>query len=127
MEIIKKEEFREVKNKLTPEDKEKSSVDFKNITATDLKRMVGALRNPVESQKELAARVGFYLQNKMDRELNKNGILSSNTLAWIKTYNEMLDKLHKNIYGDKSTSLKVVVSHSDISNRIRDASKRNNR
>ena len=126
MDIINKEDFKKAGELETVEDKERS-VDYKKMTDDDFAVLVKAMSSPIESQKELAAQLKYYLEGRMARELRDKGVLSDHTRRWTTTYNTVLDNIQKSLYGNKSVSMNFhkVISHSDVSLRIRDANKRN--
>jgi len=60
------------------------------------------------------------LDFQIDTELKKRGFLSDFTRRWVKEYNEILDRIQKSLYGDKSISLHYhKVSHAAIAAKVR--------
>ncbi len=122
MQIIKKEDFDNAEKlpKIKRWGDENPPI---GIDATEIESMINILQNPVELQKDLAAKVHIALRNKMQSEINEFGSLSESTRRWIKQYNDMLDSLQKNIHGDKSVSLHLhKISHSAIAKHVRENS-----
>ena len=123
MEQISEEKFREVEIKVEDEEEDEEEAAFK-ITESDFETMMAKMENPVEAQKELAIRIKLFLDDKMEKEIKDKGLTDS-TRRWIETYNSILDKIQKNIHGDKSVNFHTIkVSHSDIATKIRESNKK---
>ena len=114
---ISKEEFDNTK--LTA--KEMKSVQTSPLlTEKDVEAIKKSLDQPVEIQKQLAAKLKLFIDYKMEKELKEWGYLSDNLRKWVTTYNEMLDQIQKSLYGQKSQHLHLhKVSHSVISAEMR--------
>ena len=92
----------------------------KLLDEVQFKRLLSELENPVLAQRQLAVRIKVFIDAHIDEELKSYGKLSEYTRRWVKEYNEILDRLLKNTYGEKSISLHIhKVSHSDIAQKIR--------
>lgn len=116
MEAITTEELEEV---LEEEEEEEEVYE---ITDQDFNKLLEKMQNPVEAQKELAVQVKDFLDKRIKSEMTKSGILSDHTRRWVEAYNNILEKLQKSLYGDKSVNLHVhKVTHSEIANRMRKA------
>jgi len=119
--ILSEEEFEE-KNReyeeLPTEKQIEVNAELKGIPIIKEAEITGNLElfdKPVEMQKELASKIKSFVDNKIAAELKETGFLTDFTRRWVKDYNEILDKLHKNIYGDKSLNLHLhKVSHAQI-------------
>lgn len=133
MEIITKEDFNRMKTerevereeqakniqRLTPEQTQQKILKKVN---TEVAEMIALLRNPVELQKELAARTGVALESQMKMDLEENGRISETTRKLISDYNSMLDSIHKNLYGTKTMNVDLKITHSQIAAKIREHS-----
>lgn len=118
MENISKDEFNEATpkgSKKAPEEK----VDEKNF-----EELLKEMENPIAQQKKLAVQIKRFLDKRIKKEMESDkAILSDNTRRWVDSYNSILEKLQKALHGDKSVSLHVNVSHSDIATKIRESYK----
>jgi len=82
--------------------------------------VIKTMDSPIDIQKELAAKVKVYVDNRMKHELSEKGKISQETRKWVELLNGLLEKMHKEMFGDKSTSMNLhIVSHSDISSKLR--------
>ncbi len=91
------------------------------ITDKNFKKMMVQMENPIEAQKEIAIKIKIFLDAKMSREMEELNALTDSTRRWIETYNNLLEKIQKSIYGDKSVNLHIhKISHSDIATKIRE-------
>ena len=89
------------------------------MTKDDLKDLVKSHEHPVERQKELAAKLKFYIDARMALEF-KDGIITDHTRRWVKLYNNLLENIQKAIYGDKTHHLhEHRVSHATIAMQMR--------
>jgi len=87
----------------------------------ELKAIITKLEQPVEIQKDLAARLKLFLDRRMKEEMQKKGFLSDFTRRWVSEYNDLLDRIHKNLYGEKSINLHIgKVTHAHIASLMRD-------
>lgn len=118
MDIIKKEEFDEVEPGKLPE----MNPSGKKLSDQEFEDMLETMKNPVDSQKALAVQIKFFLDNRVKEEMASKGILSDHTRRWVETYNNILEKIQKALYGDKSVNLHLhKVTHSHIAAKIRGA------
>ena len=86
----------------------------------DLDVIRKGLENPVEVQKDLASKLSIVLNKMIDDDIRLNGYVRINTRTFIDTFNNMLDGIHKKLYGDKSVQLNIhKVTHSDIASMMR--------
>lgn len=82
----------------------------------EVAKVVQALNAPLELQKELAAKVKFYLDAKIRLEMSELQGITNNTKSWMRFYNEMLTDINKAINGDRHVNLNVnAITHADIS------------
>jgi hypothetical protein len=120
LEVIDKKEFD--KMELDAADEIKSiAVNEKNID-----KLMESMLQPVDRQRELAVSIKEFLDKRMLKEKeSESGVLSDHTRRWVETYNEILEKIQKALYGDKSVNLHLhgVVSHSSVAAKIRRAEK----
>jgi len=81
-----------------------------------ISKAITKLDSPVQVQKELASKIGIFLDQQMDKELSTIGSLSDLTRRWVEVYKDLLDNIHKNMYGDKSMNLQfhTKISHAQI-------------
>jgi ribosomal protein S8 len=119
MDIITKEEFDKA-DKLPIIRKPINPDTLVELTDEKIAQMMQQMKNPVESQKEMAIRIKMYLEMQIDKELKETGYLSDNIRKWMKEYNEILDRIQKATHGDKSVNLHLhEVRHSHIATKIR--------
>lgn len=117
MDIVKKEDFDDIE--LTEKDREEISKG-PTISKEELNLIINSLQQPVEIQKELAAKLKGYIDFRMETELEKFGVLNDSTRRWVEVYNDLLAKIHKALHGDKSVSLHMhKISHADINKEVR--------
>ena len=117
MEIIDKKEFDNAPAVPIPEDNP-SNVPL--LTEEEVNVIIKKLEQPVDLQKELAAKLKLYIDQRMNKELTEKGYLSDFVRRWISEYNELLDRIQKNLYVDKSVNIHLhKVSHSNISAMMR--------
>jgi len=89
------------------------------LTKEEMKDIIKQVEQPVDLMKELAAKLKFYIDKRIEIEMVK-GVLTDYTLKWVSEYNRLLERVQKALYGDKSVSLHLhKVSHADISKQIR--------
>jgi len=93
----------------------------KEITVEDFEKLLTDMQNPVNAQKEIAVKVKLFLDKRIKDEMEQKGVLGDNTRKWIETYNSLLEKLQRAIYGDKSLNLHVhQVTHGEIAAKMRE-------
>jgi len=96
------------------------AIEKAKARAEELKKLIEDMNQPVEKMKELAAKLKNYIDFKIMQEQTAKGTISDFTRKWIKEYNDLLDRIQKAMYGEKSTSINIhKVSHADISSMIR--------
>jgi hypothetical protein len=118
MEIVGKDELDKVD--LSEEDT-KTPAEMPLMKESEVKAIVAKLDQPVEIQKDLAARLKLFLDKRMQEEMTKKGYLSDFTRRWVSEYNDLLDRIHKNLFGDKSVHLHLgKVTHAHIASLMRD-------
>ena len=99
-----------------------SGLEIAELSEQDFSSMLISMQNPVDAQKHLAVQIKHYLDNKIDHEMRSKGFLSDHTRRWVDTFNSLLEKIQKALYGDKSVNLHVhKISHSDIATKVREA------
>jgi len=117
MEIIDKSQFDKAPEVPTPED---NPTNVPLLSEKEVNIIIKKLEQPVDLQKELAAKLKLYIDQRMNKELTEKGYLSDFVRRWISEYNELLDRIQKNLYGDKSVNIHLhKVSHSNISAMMR--------
>lgn len=118
MEKISKEQFERAKAQIPEKEEEKDE----SLTDAQFEEMLHKMDNPVDSLKETAVKVKNFLDMRMKKEMDKNGILSDHTRRWVETFEKILEKIQKALHGDKSVNLHVhKVSHGDIGAKMREA------
>jgi len=123
MEKISREKFDLADELDGPPEKPKAS-KLKEMSEVEFKLALEEMQNPVEAQKKVAVKLKHYLDWKIEKEMKENGILSDHTRRWVETFNNLLEKLQKSLYGDKSVNLHLhKVSHSQIATQMRAAEK----
>ena len=96
-----------------------------SLDPSEVEEAVRKFGNPVELQKKLAVQIKSFLDNQIKRELDEKGYLTDNTRRWVESYNSILEKIQKAMYGEKSTNLHVhEISHGDIAAKIRECAGR---
>lgn len=117
MKTIEKDDFDKVER---PAEEPQVSQSYE-LDPAQLKALVARLDNPLDLQKELAAQLHIFMDRSLHRDLSTTGQVSKNTLNLIKDLNEALDRIHKNIHGEKVAGiLELKVSHSDIAAKMRE-------
>ena len=102
---------------LAPKRKEKE----KEISVEDFEKLLTDMQNPVNAQKDIAVKVKLFIDKRIKDEMEQKGVLGDNTRKWIETYNSLLEKLQRAIYGDKSLNLHVhQVTHGEIAAKMRE-------
>ncbi len=120
MEIINKDKFD--KTEKLPEIQKKDT-SIISVGEEGFNSLLTKMQNPVESQKELAVQIKQFLDQRIKSEMTDKGFLTDYTRRWVTEYNNILEKLQKSLYGDKSTNLHLhKVSHGDIAAKIRKSS-----
>jgi len=120
MEIIKEEEFKSA-NDLPLVEREEFK-DIGGLTESEFKNLLEDMKNPIKAQKYLAVQIKNYLDQKIAEELKNKKILSDHTRRWVKVFNEILDKIQKAMYGEKSVNLHIhKVTHAQIAMKMREA------
>lgn len=99
-----------------------TGLNIAELSDADFNSMLTSMQNPVDAQKHLAVQIKHYLDNKIDHEMKSKGFLSDHTRRWVDTFNSLLEKIQKALYGDKSVNYHVhKISHSDIATKVREA------
>ncbi len=92
----------------------------KNKKQINLQELKDSMNMPLDVQKELAAKLKLYVDVKLEEEWKDKGYITESTRKWVEVLNNLLDKMHKEMYGDKHTNMNVhIVTHSDISTKLR--------
>ena len=90
------------------------------LSDKDFNTLLEELENPVTAQKHIAVKVKHFLDNRIDKEMREKGVLSDHTRRWVESYNNLLEKIQKALYGEKSVNLHIhKVTHSQIASRMR--------
>ena len=123
MEIIKKGKFE--KTKILPTEAISQLSEFTELSETEFKKLIDDMQNPVEAQKRLAVQIKHYLEQRMKKEMREKEHLSDHTKRWCDLYSNVLEKIQKALYGDKSVRLNIntKVSHSQIAAKMREVQK----
>lgn len=121
MEEITQEEYDKIAL-LNPKRLRVSGVE-EDISEKDFNVMLEEMQNPVQAQKHIAVQIKIFLDRRIKEEMEDDGVLSDHTRRWVESYNNILDKIQRALYGDKSMNLHVhKVSHGDIAAKIRESS-----
>lgn len=116
MEMVNKKKFDKVK----PLVKEELKADHE-LTENEFQKLLEDMQNPVKAQQHLAVQIKNYLDKKMKTEMEEKGYMSDHTRRWADLYNQVLEKIQKALYGDKSINLHVhKVTHSQIAAKMRE-------
>lgn len=122
MQIIGPDQYEDTKQRMEKqkEKKELTVADTKEVTENNFRLMLEKMENPVDVQKELAVKIKKFLDRQIEKEMENDNVLSEFTRRWIKDFNDILDKIQKNLYGEKSLHLhSVKITHADIAAKIR--------
>jgi len=113
MDIIDKDDFDKAEELTSEEYKEAEKT--KIFSKEDIKALQEKLDNPVELQQELAGKIKKYIDNRMAEEHEENGFISEYTRKWVLVYSDVLDKINKALYGEKSVNITLnKVSLADV-------------
>lgn len=117
MEVIDQDAFEKAAEKV----KGSGNLLLKDIVPENLMTdLINDMSEPIKAQKVLASQVRYWLERQMETDVKEFGRLTNNTRQWIETYNNILNNLQKNQFGDKSVNLDVrMITHSDIGELIR--------
>jgi hypothetical protein len=121
MEIVDKDKFDGAKNLPKPVKKEDlADSDIRELNEKEFKQMLEDMQNPVKAQQHLAVQIKNFLDQRIGKEIKEKGYLSDHTRRWVESYNSILEKIQKALYGDKSVNLHLhKVTHSQIAEQIR--------
>lgn len=83
--------------------------------------IIQTLKDPVVLQKEIIAKVKIILDHRIAQETLNVGVITESTRKLAADYYEMLNSLHKNLYGEKNINLNLntKISHGQIGALIR--------
>lgn len=123
MDNIDKQKFEEEKKKHEKEDKEETEKN--ELTEERFQELLEEIQDPIKAQQSLAVTVKHSLDKRISEEMKTKGCLSDNTRRWIESYNNILEKLQKAMFGEKSVNLNIhKISHADIATKIRESQKK---
>ncbi len=95
--------------------------ETKELTEVEFNRLLEDMENPTLAQRHLAVHIKNFLDQRIKEEMAGKGFLSDGTRRWVETYNNILEKIQKALYGDKSVNLHLhKVTHSEIAAKMRD-------
>jgi len=129
MKVIDEQSFKEID--ITAEDEktismDKEVVEGKFIDPEDLKwhnelfDIEMSLKNPAKIQREMAAKVKYFLDKQMKEEIIYDGKLSNYTRIWMNDFNHMLDRMQYHSKSDRDRSIESDgITHSQISKKLR--------
>lgn len=118
MQIVDKKKFEKAPEHL-PLSKEDLN-ETKELSEEEFKQMMEDMQNPVKAQQHLAVQIKTFLDKRIEHEMAEKGFLSDHTRRWVEAFNNILEKIQKALYGDKSMNLHLhKVSHSHIAAEIR--------
>lgn len=72
-----------------------------------LKKTIEQTNYPIELQKQLAAKMKLFIDNRIAKDIEEKGYLTDYTRRNIELYEKILNNLHKNLYGEKSINLNL--------------------
>lgn len=120
MEMIDMDDFDPEKHKGTITVLDEEQKMFVPFTSDEVSTVIKRLEDPLNLQKELAAKVHLFLNRQIDIETQSLGKLSDTTRKWITEYNDMLDKIQHAQFGEKTLHVHVQkISHSTIAQLMR--------
>jgi len=118
MKIIDKKKFDEMEV-VVPEIQKYDVIE--PITEKEINDLMQKMNDPVECHKEIAVKIKHYLDSKIDQDIIQKGVITESTRRWVEVYNNTLERIHKETYGDRSVSLHLhQISHADISAKMRE-------
>lgn len=124
MDIVNKEKFEKAEQFKRPEFEDRLN---EMPTEAEISKLLEAMQNPADAQRALAVQVKIFLDKRIKKEMEEKGILSDHTRRWVESYNSILEKLQKSLYGDKTVNLHLhKVTHSAIAAKIREAEREEN-
>lgn len=125
MDIIDEDVFEndsDVKDVSVEEIKIRSKPRFDRYSPVRFKQELENMSLPVDEQKRVAVKLKNFLEYLYDKDMAERGFLSDYTRRWYKEYSELLDRIHKSLYGEKNVNLNMTqinVSHAHIAAKIR--------
>jgi hypothetical protein len=122
MDQIDKKKFDSVKSKKEEEKRPEFVPELSpNVDDKTLSSLIEDMQHPVKAQQHLAVQIKTYLDDKIKKELAKDGTLTDHTRRWVETFNTILENIQKALYGDKTVNMHVhAVTHGDIAAKIRE-------
>ncbi len=96
------------------------SLDVTAIDEKDLAQVRAEIRDTVGSMIDTAVQIKSYVDQRIKYELSQGNHLSRELRQWIELYIDLMDRIHRNIYGTKSTQ-EIKISHSSIASAIRES------
>jgi len=119
MDIIEKDDFDEADaDGLIPESE--SPAGQKLMSQEEVDKVLKKMDQPVESLKEMAAKIKIFLDSRMKDEYEGKGYLSDYTRRWVVVYNDLMDRIEKALHGEKSVHLHLgKITHAHISGLMR--------
>lgn len=121
MEHISEEE----RNSFKPDESDAALSAYKSLDVTaidekDLVKVRAEIRDTVGSMIDTAVQIKSYVDQRIKYELSQSNHLSRDLRQWIELYIDLMDRIHRNIYGTKSTQ-EIKISHSSIASAIRES------
>jgi hypothetical protein len=114
------EKFKEEFDSLDIEEQERFDKGLSVYSKLSEKELVESVKSfdvPVEKQKEIAAYIEHYVKFLLEKEASTGGF-SEGTRKWIVTYTDLLDRIHKNVFGEKRVNFDLKLSHAHLSSLI---------
>jgi len=124
MDIIKADELENLEKypEIPKKKKPVAHESWDSLSDEEFNKILESLKNPVEVQKEVAAKIKVFLDKRIEDELSENRSLSESTRKWTNNLNSILSEIQRNLYGEKNLNLHVGISHSQIAQKIREHS-----
>ena len=120
MDIITEDELEEVDAIIV----EETANDIQ-VMETDYQNILKKMDEPIPLQQELAVQIKNIIDQRVRLETRDEKPISETTRRWMIDYNNILNNIQKNKYGDKSVSLNIhTVGHSAIASKIRKFNKK---
>ena len=117
MEKIGREELESIEN--LDQELDKPIKSIYEIKDEEFNSLMEQMKNPVNIQREFAAKIKIFLDKAIREDMETKGFLSDFTRRWMKDFNDMCDKIQKSLHGDKHLHLHGNISHADIMNKAR--------
>lgn len=116
IEEIDFKQIKEVKEKVVSG--EITPIDAPEFTTDLLTDLETEYEDPTKKIIQITTQVEVFLKHNIKKEITEKGKLSDYTRRWIELYNNMVDNIHKQKHGVKSTHIHTKLDPNQIANLI---------